>query len=134
MILETISAAHLARDAVAIVLIALTTAGVARVTNIALGWASVTAILRAMVQLAVIAVALRGILSEPGTVVLFVLLMLTTASWTAGGRVGELWQGRRAATLGVLVGSSVAVTLVFLLQLVPFGVRYIVAIGGIVIG
>lgn len=134
MILETISAAHLTRDGVAIVLIALTTAALARATHIALGWASVTAILRAMLQLAVIALALRGILSAPGTVVLFVILMLATASWTAGGRVHELWQGRRAATLGVLVGSSVAVTLVFLLQLVPFGARYIVAIGGIVIG
>lgn len=134
MIVETLSTATLIRDGVAIVLIALTTAALAKVTRIALGWASVTAILRAMVQLAVIALALRGILSQPGTVVLFVLLMLATASWTAGGRVGELWQGRRAATLGVLVGSSVAVTLVFALQLVPFGVRYIVAIGGIVIG
>lgn len=134
MVLETISTAHLVRDGVAIVLIALTTAALARSTHIALGWASVTAILRAMLQLAVIALALRGILSAPGTVAIFVAVMLATASWTAGGRVGELWQGRRAATLGVLTGSSVAVTLVFLLQLVPFGVRYIVAIGGIVIG
>lgn len=134
MIIESISAANLIRDGIAVVLIALTTAAIARLTHIALGWASVTAILRAMLQLAVIALALRGILSQPATVVIFVLVMLSTASWTAGGRVGELWHGRRAATLGVLVGSSVAVTLVFVLQLVPFGVRYIVAVGGIVIG
>ena len=134
MIPETISAAHLIREGVAIVLIAVTTAALARLTHIALGWASVTAILRAILQLAVIALALRGILAAPATVVLFALVMLATASLTAGGRVGELWQGRRAATLGVVTGSSVAVTLVFLLQLVPFGARYIVAIGGIVIG
>ncbi|HWU32084.1 MAG TPA: ABC transporter permease [Marmoricola sp.] len=134
MVLETISTAHLARDGAAVVLIALTTAGLARFTHIALGWASVTAILRAMLQLAIIALALRGILSYPGTVALFVLLMLATASWTAGGRIKELWQGRRAATMGVLAGSAAAISLVFVLQLVPFGVRYVVAIGGIVIG
>lgn len=134
MILATISTPHLIRDGVAIVIIAMITAIVAKATHIALGWASVTAILRAMVQLAVIALALRGILSHPWTVVVFVVLMLATASWTAGGRVGELWQGRRAATFGVLSGAFVAVTAVFLLQLVPFGVRYLVAVGGIVIG
>lgn len=134
MVLETISTAHLVRDGAAIILIALTTAAVARFSHIALGWASVTAILRAMLQLAIIALALRGILSYPATVALFVLLMLTTASWTAGGRIKELWQGRRAATMGVLAGSTVAVSVVFALQLVPFGVRYLVAIGGIVIG
>ncbi|GAC1531512.1 MAG: ABC transporter permease [Marmoricola sp.] len=134
MLLVALSTADLVRDGLAIILIALTTAALARATHIALGWASVTAILRAMLQLAVIALALRGILSHPATVVIFVVVMLTTASWTAGGRVGELWQGRRAATLGVLAGSSVAVTAVFLLHLVPFGARYLVAVGGIVIG
>lgn len=134
MLLLTISMADLIRDGLAIILIALTTAALARLTHVALGWASVTAILRAILQLAVIALALRGILSHPATVGIFVVVMLATASWTAGGRVGEVWQGRRAATLGVLAGSSVAVTLVFLLHLVPFGARYLVAVGGIVIG
>lgn len=134
MALETINTVTLLREGAAIVLIALVTAGLARLARIPLGWGSVTAILRAMLQLAVIALALRGILSYPTAVIAFVAVMLATASWTAGGRIKELWQGRRAAVLAVLSGSVVAVGLVFALQLVPFGVRYLIAIAGIVIG
>lgn len=70
--------------------------------TVGLGWWAGTglrlfplwAILRAVVQLSVIALLLRGILSVPWTVVGFVLLMLTTASLTAIGRIHELWHGR----------------------------------------
>lgn len=134
MLPEVIHTQDLLWDCVAVLAIALITAGLAKATHVPLRWASVSAALRAMLQLAVIALALRGILEHPPTVVLFVVLMLVTASWTAGGRISELWQGRRAAAIGVVTGSAVAVSLVFAFQLVPVGARYIVAIGGIVIG
>ena len=92
------------------------------------------ALARASLQLAVIALLLHGILSVPWTVVGFLALMLTTASWTAVRRLSELWHGRRAATLGVLLGSATALSIVFSLGLVPFGTRYLVATAGIVIG
>ena len=60
--------------------------------------------------------------------------MLTTASFTSAGRVGELWHGRRAAVGGVLIGALVTLTVVFALHLVELQVRYVVAVGGIVIG
>ncbi len=92
------------------------------------------ALIRATAQLAVIALLLRGILAVPWTVVGFLVLMLTTATWTANRRLTELWHGRRAALIGVALGSSVALGLVFGLGLVPFGARYLVATAGIVIG
>lgn len=99
-----------------------------------LRWVPVWAILRAGLQLSVVALLLRGVLSVPGTAAAFVLLMLTTASLTSMGRTRELWHGRRAAVLGVVAGSAVSLTAIFALQLASLDARYIVATGGIVIG
>jgi putative ABC transport system permease protein len=99
-----------------------------------LGWFPVWALLRAVVQLGVVAVLLRGILAVPATVAAFVLLMASTASWTAAHRREQLWRGRRAAVLGVLAGASTSLVAIFGLGLVDLQVRYVVAIGGIIIG
>jgi putative ABC transport system permease protein len=102
--------------------------------RVGLGLLPLWAIVRATVQLAVIALLLRGILSVPWTVALFVLLMLSTASWTAAGRLRELRHGRRIAVAGVAAGAAVSLVAVFALRLVDLEVRQLVAIAGIVIG
>ena len=106
----------------------------ARWAGVGLGLFPLWAITRAVVQLTVIALLLRGILSVPWTVAGFILLMLTTASWTAMGRLSALWHGRRTAALGVLTGALVTLVVIFGLRLVDFQVRYLVAVGGIIIG
>ncbi|WP_230486618.1 ABC transporter permease [Nocardioides anomalus] len=103
-------------------------------SGVGLGWSPLTSLARAVLQLSVVAVLLRGILSVPGTVVAFLALMLATASWTASGRLRELWHGRRAAVAGVAAGAAVALTSIFLLRLVDLEVRYLVAVAGIIIG
>ena len=90
--------------------------------------------LRAVVQLAAIALILGGVLAVPWTVALFVLLMLSTASWTAGGRIAAIPRGRAHALLGVLAGASVTLVLVFALRLVDLEARYVVAVAGIIVG
>lgn len=117
-------------------LLALTalTLGLGRWAGTGLGWFPLWAILRAVVQLAVIALLLRGILSVPWTVAAFVLLMLSTASWTAMGRLRELHRGRRTALAGVLVGALTTLAVVFALRLVVLEARYVIAVGGIIIG
>lgn len=99
-----------------------------------LGAFPIWAVCRAVLQLSVVAVLLRGILSVPWTVVGFLLLMLTTASVTTMNRVREQWHGPRAAIVGVISGAAVTLLLVFALQLVQLEVRYLVAVAGIVIG
>ncbi|MXG91511.1 ABC transporter permease [Nocardioides sp. YIM 123512] len=111
-----------------------TTVALGRVAGVGLGWAPLTSLLRAVVQLSVVALLLRGILTVEGTVVAFVLLMLATASWTSAGRLRELWHGRRIAVLGVCVGATTSTALVFALHLVDLQTRYVVAVAGIVIG
>lgn len=91
-------------------------------------------IVRASVQLTVVALLLRGILTVPWTVAGFVVLMLTTASVTSMGRIRGLWRGRLAAVVGVLAGALLTLALIFALRLVDFQVRYLVAVGGIIIG
>ncbi len=93
-----------------------------------------TSLVRAGVQLAVVALLLRGVLAVPWTAAAFVVLMLTTASWTSAGRTRELWHGRRAAVVGVVAGSLVSLGVVFALGLAALEARYVVATGGIVIG
>lgn len=110
------------------------TLGLTRWARIGLGLFPLWAIGRAVVQLTVVALLLRGILALPWTVAAFVLLMLTTASFTAMARLKELWHGRRVAALGVLAGALLTLVVIFGLRLVDFQVRYIVAVGGIIIG
>lgn len=91
-------------------------------------------VVRASVQLTVVALLLRGILTVPWTVVGFIVLMLTTASITSMGRIRGLWRGRFAAVVGVLAGALLTLAVIFALHLVDFQVRYLVAVGGIIIG
>ncbi len=110
------------------------TVGLGRWAGIGLGLFPAWAIARAAVQLTVLALLLRGILAVPWTVAAFVVLMLTTASWTAMSRLTDLWHGRRAAAAGVLAGALLTLLIIFALRLVAFEVRYVVATGGIIIG
>ena len=99
-----------------------------------LGWSPVIAVLRATGQLAVVAALLAGVLAVGWTVLLFIALMLSTASWTSGQRVRSLYRGRQAALVAVVLGGLVTILLVFGLHLMDWTVRYLIAVAGIVIG
>jgi putative ABC transport system permease protein len=110
------------------------TVAIGRWARIGLGWFPLVVVVRATLQLAAIALLLRGILAVPWTVAAFIVLMLTTASWTSARRIQGLWHGRRIAVTGLLTGAGVALAVVFALQLVDLNVRNLVAVAGIVIG
>lgn len=116
-----------------LVVVALTLA-VSHWARVGIGLFPMWAMLRAVLQLTALALLLRGILAVPWTVLAFVLLMLCTASWTAMGRLQELWHGRRTAVAGVLAGATFTLVVIFALGLVDLQVRYVVAVGGIIIG
>jgi putative ABC transport system permease protein len=125
---------HYAWFGTGLLLMTALTVGLGRWAGTGLGAFPLWALGRAVVQLTVVALLLRGILSVPWTVAAFVVLMLSTASLTAMARVRELWHGRLAAVLGVLAGSLATLAVIFALRLVDVQVRYVVAVGGIIIG
>src|SRR5579875_1669598 len=104
------------------------------VGGVRIGRAPLVAIVRGSAQLSVVGLALRGVLTDPPTVAIALAVMLGVATWTAGGRLRDLEGGRKAAAVACASGAAMALTVVFALRVLPFSARYIVALGGIVIG
>ncbi|RBP67212.1 putative ABC transport system permease protein [Brevibacterium sanguinis] len=107
---------------------------VLRTAEAGLGWLPAIAVVRAVVQLGLVALLLQGALTTWWTVVAFVALMLTTASATSFRRARALRHGPRGAVIGVLVGAAVTISLVFAFGLVDGTYEKVIAVAGIVIG
>ncbi|MFC5370812.1 ABC transporter permease [Arcanobacterium bovis] len=98
------------------------------------GFAPVWAAVRAIVQLAAIAVVMQGIFKKPVTASVFLLLMATVAIYTASKRLAGLPFGTKAACVSILCAASVCVTIVFACRMMEFTVSNLIAVGGIIIG
>ena len=91
-----------------------------RAQGVGLGAAPWIAVLRAAIQLALVALILRGVLAWWWALAAFLLLTLTPATFTGAGRAKELPRGRAAAALGIGAGAVVSVGSVVALGLVQF--------------
>lgn len=125
---------ELVRLAVAVIALVALVLLVLRIGGVRLGWAPVIAVGRGAVQLTVVGLALGGVLQAPPTTALVLLVMIGTATWTATRRLQGLHGAGRAVVVSCLVGAGLALGVVFLVGVLPFSARYIVAAGGIVIG
>ena len=96
--------------------------------------AVLTASLRAVVQLTVVALALRGVFAAPALVALVLAVMFGVATWTAARRLRGLPGAGRAVVLAVAAGSAVAVGIICGLPVLDRSVRTLVAVSGIVVG
>lgn len=92
------------------------------------------AALRAVVQLAVVAAALRGVFAVPATSILVVAVMFSVATWTATRRLGPIRGAGRAVVLSCASGASVTIAIVVALPTLDRNVRTFVAVSGIVLG
>lgn len=113
---------------IAIAVGALTLAGVAHRRNV------VTASIRAVVQLAVVALALRGVFQAPAAAAAVLAVMFSVATWTAARRMGETRGALVSVGLAVLAGASVPIAIIVGLPTLSRDVRTLVAVAGIVIG
>jgi putative ABC transport system permease protein len=102
--------------------------------GVAQGRAVLTAGVRAGIQLAVVAAALRGVFKAPGTVVLVVAVMFSVAVWTAARRLADHPGALRAVTFSCGAGASVTIAIIVGLPALSRDVRTLVAVSGIVIG
>jgi putative ABC transport system permease protein len=89
---------------------------------------------RAVVQLAVVAFALRGVFSAPAFVVLVLAVMFGVAVWTAGRRLRELPGSAVAVILACACGAVLTVGLIVGIPILDRSVRTLVAVSGIVVG
>lgn len=116
-----------------VVLLALTTA-VLRAGGVRTGWTPVVAVARGAAQLAVVGVLLQGVLTAPPVVAVALSVMLATAVHTATRRLRGLEQPGWAVLAACVVGAGLTLAVVFALGVFPLEPRYVVALGGIVIG
>ena len=130
----TITTGELIRALIGVVALLAITYSALRIGQVQLGWAPLIAIARGGVQLTLVGLALRGVLKAPPTVVVALLVMLTTASWTATRRLRAFGKVGRDVTGCVVAGAAASLVTVFALDVLPFNARYIVALSGIVIG
>lgn len=89
---------------------------------------------RAAVQLVLIGLVLRLVFRHPVAVGAVLLMMLGIACWTARGRLRELPGAGRAVFAAGVAGAGPSLAVVFGTGAVPFSARYVVALGGIVLG
>jgi putative ABC transport system permease protein len=94
----------------------------------------VVASARALVQLALIAVALGAVFRYPLTAGAVLVLMVTAATITAGGRLDGVPRARRSVALAVLSGAVPTLAVVFASGAQELTARNVVATGGIVVG
>jgi putative ABC transport system permease protein len=92
------------------------------------------AAIRASVQLALIAAALRGVFAAPATSIAVVTVMFSVATGTAARRLRGQPGATRAVLLACAAGSAVAIGIIVGLPTLSRDVRTLVAVSGIVIG
>lgn len=92
------------------------------------------AIARAILQLAILTIILVGVISSGWWVALFLLVMVGAATWVVVRRLElRLLDGPMIAAI-IAVSTAIPVTIIFLTGAVEFSPRYVLAVGGIVVG
>ncbi|WP_369800197.1 ABC transporter permease [Tersicoccus sp. Bi-70] len=92
------------------------------------------AIVRAVVQLAALSLVLSGVITDGRLVALALTLMLGFAVLTAARRVRAPRAAVPVLAAAIVAGPVIAMAVVFLTGAITFSPRYVLAVGGIVIG
>ncbi|MBF4576214.1 ABC transporter permease [Frondihabitans sp. VKM Ac-2883] len=97
-------------------------------------WLQPWAIVRATVQLGLLSVILLGVISDPLWVAVFLVAMVAAAAWTVRSRL-RLSGRQLVFVLGtVALAAATPLAIVFALGAVDPSPRYVLALGGIVVG
>ncbi|TSE02227.1 ABC transporter permease [Skermania sp. ID1734] len=111
------------------------------VTSAVMAWAGIRpirtpwwAIARATTQLALISIALRGVFTHAAWVAAALLAMFAVATWTTGHRLRDLPGSAYGVVIACGAGAGIALVIAFAARTLAFDARYVIALGGIVIG
>jgi putative ABC transport system permease protein len=97
-------------------------------------WAPALAVLRGTVQLAVLSVVLTGVIRDPVWIAVALVVMFGVATTTAARRLGALRTRLLPVAVSMAIGIGAALVVVFATGAIAFSPRYVLAMGGIVIG
>ncbi len=126
--------AALAPTFAAVAILMLLTVAVLRGARTPQYLAPALAILRGAAQLALISLVLGGIITEPLWVAIALAVMFTVAAVTATRRLTWSWPRFLLVTATIAAGITVTLAVVFGTGAIEFTPRYVLAVGGIVIG
>ncbi|KAM5559968.1 protein ALUMINUM SENSITIVE 3 [Rosa sericea] len=104
--------------------------------KLGLGGEMVYSIARAFVQLSIIGFVLQFIFTRDNAIwiILAYLFMVSVAGYTAGQRAKHVPRGKYVAGASILVGTSITMFLLIVLNVFPFTPRYIIPVAGMMVG
>jgi putative ABC transport system permease protein len=119
---------------IAVVILAVLTTVLLSVFQGAPRWSQLWAVVRGAVQLALISLILGTVITSYVWIAAALLVMFTVAWTTATRRIG--WSARHAAVMGTAMagGALTSLLVIFGSGAVEFSPRYLLALGGIIIG
>ena len=94
----------------------------------------VVAVVRALVQLAIVAAIIEFIFENPPYSALFVVVMAAAASWTAGRRLEGVPHATLVAAAAISVGSAIALAVLFGARVFQLQPQFLIPIAGMLIG
>ena len=108
--------------------------GVSRVLSLRLESDLAIAVVRALVQITVVAATIQAAFSHLGWSGLFLVVMLAAASWTSARRLVGVPNAALVALISVGVAAGVAVGVLFGTGVFDFEPRFLIPIAGMLIG
>jgi len=120
--------------AVTVLALAFITLGIVRYLGLEHPWLQPWALLRAAIQLGILSVILSGIIKSDWWVALFLVVMAGGATWTVYRRLRLDVSTVPKIVFTIVVSAAVPLLVIFAAHALEFSARYLLAIGGIVIG
>jgi putative ABC transport system permease protein len=108
--------------------------GVLALGRVQYGRSVITASIRAAVQLAFVAAALRGVFAAPALTIVVLAVMFGVATYTAASRLKTMPGAGRAVVISCAAGSGAVIGIICGAGVLDQSVRVLVAVSGIVFG
>jgi len=119
---------------VALAVLAAITLAVVAALRLEHPWLQPWAMVRAVLQLGILSLILGGVISDRRWVAVFLAVMVIAATWVVFRRLKVASRFLPAIAATVVVASAVPLVVVFAIGAVDFSPRYLLALGGIVVG
>ena len=119
---------------IAVAVLAAITVGIVLALRLEHPWLQPWAILRAAIQLGILTLILIGVISDVRWVELFLVVMVLAATWVVFRRLRVSRRYLLPIAGTIVLAAAVPTVAIFLTGAVEFAPRYVLAVGGIIVG